>query len=101
MFTVISKFTVDNKNNMTDSVKNAYCERPHIVENAAGFVRLDVLSPLENPNEIWLITYWADESSFQEWYRTHQFKEAHSKIPAGLKLTSKKTEMIFFEHITS
>jgi heme-degrading monooxygenase HmoA len=101
MFAVISKFTIDNKDNMTASVKNAYRERPHLVENAAGFVRLDVLSPVQNPDEIWLITYWTDQTSFQEWYRTHLYKEAHANIPAGLKLISDRTEMLFFEHISS
>jgi hypothetical protein len=39
----MSKFTVDDQNDMTGAVKTAYRERPHVVENAAGFVRLDVL----------------------------------------------------------
>jgi heme-degrading monooxygenase HmoA len=94
MFAVISKFTIDNKDNMTASVRNAYRERPHLVENAAGFV-------LQNPDEIWLITYWTDQTSFQEWYRTHLYKEAHANVPAGLKLISDRTEMLFFEHISS
>lgn len=101
MFAVISKFTVDNKDNMTASVKNAYVGRPHLVESAAGFVRLDVLSPVQNPDEIWLITYWTDQTSFQEWYRAHSYKEAHSNIPAGLKLISDRSEMLFFQHISS
>jgi heme-degrading monooxygenase HmoA len=101
MFVVISKFTVNNKDNMTASVKNAYVERPHQVDKAPGFVRLDVFSPLVNPDEIWLLTYWTDQTSFQEWFRTHHYKEAHSKIPAGLTLVSDRTEMFFFEHISS
>jgi heme oxygenase (mycobilin-producing) len=101
MFVVISKFTVDNKENMTASVKQAYVERPHLVENAAGFLRLDVLSPMENPDEIWLLTYWTDQTSFQEWYCTHRYKDAHANIPAGLKLISDQTKMLFFEHISS
>ena len=49
MFVVISKFTIDNKDHMTELVKKAFEERPHRVEDAAGFIRLDVLTPLENP----------------------------------------------------
>jgi heme-degrading monooxygenase HmoA len=101
MFVVISKFAINNKGNMTASVKKAYVERPHLVDNAAGFVRLDVLSPQENPDEIWLLTYWTDQTSFQEWFRTHHYKEAHCKIPAGLTLVSDRAEMRFFEHISS
>lgn len=101
MFVVLSKFTVDNQDDMTEAVKGAYRARPHLVENAAGFVRLDVLSPIEHPNQIWLITYWADQANFQQWFRTHPYKEAHQNIPTGLKLISDQTEMLFFEHIAS
>jgi len=101
MFVVLSKFTVDNKVDLTESVKRAFSERPHLIENAAGFVRLDVLSPMEQPDQIWLITYWADQVSFQQWFRTHPYKEAHQNIPTGLKLISEQTEILYFEHITS
>jgi heme oxygenase (mycobilin-producing) len=101
MFVGLSKFTVNNKDNMTASVKNAFVERPHLVENAPGFVRLDVLNPLENQDEIWLLTYWTNQTSFQEWYRTHRYKEAHANIPPGIRLINDQTEMLFFEHISS
>lgn len=101
MFVVISKFTVDNWDGMTASVKDAFVNRPHRVEDAPGFVRLDVLSPLENPNEIWLLTYWTDQASFRQWYHAHHYKDAHSGIPKGLTLISERTEMLFFEHITA
>ena len=101
MFAVISKFTIDNQNDMTGAVKTAYRERPHVVENAAGFVRLDVLSPMDQPDQIWLITYWADQASFQQWFRTHPYQEAHQNIPSGLRLIRTQTEMLFFEHIAS
>ena len=100
MFVVVSKFTVNNRDNMTLAVKTAFRERPRLVESAPGFVRLDVLSPLENPDEIWLITYWTEKASFQEW-RTNHYKEAHSLIPEGLSLISDRTEMLFFEHVSS
>ena len=101
MFVVISKFTIDNQHDMTGAVKAAYRERPHLVENAAGFVRLDVLSPMEQPDQIWLITYWVDQASFEQWYRTHSYQEAHQNIPSGLKLIRDQTGMLFFEHIAS
>jgi len=101
MFVVISKFTVDEQGGMTASVKNAFAARPHRVENAPGFVRLDVLSPLDHPNEILLLTYWESQTRFQEWYRTHHYHEAHSSMPAGLRLIGDGAELHFFEHISS
>ena len=55
---VLSRFVVAN--DMDTEVKRAFILRPHLVDGAAGFVRMDVLSPEDMPNEIWLMTYWAD-----------------------------------------
>lgn len=101
MFVVLSRFTVANGSDMAAQVKEAFKHRPHEVEAAAGFVRLDAISPVEKPAEIWLLTYWADESSFRQWYRTHQYQAVHQNIPAGLKLLSPETTMQFFDYICS
>lgn len=101
MFVVLSKFTVQSKPDSIGDVRRAFRERPHLVEEAAGFVRLDVLSPEANPDQIWLLTYWTDQASFEQWFRTHRYQEAHKGVPAGLRLVSDQTEMIFFEHVAS
>jgi len=54
-FTAISKFEV--RNNMEDEVREAFRNRPELVENADGFVGLNVISPKDNPAEFWLITH--------------------------------------------
>ncbi|MEP6945795.1 MAG: antibiotic biosynthesis monooxygenase [Acidobacteriota bacterium] len=99
MFVVLSKFTVENSNGMTDSVKRAYAARPHLVDQAPGFVRLDVISPIEGPDEIWLLTYWAAKSDFTIWFKAHHFQESHSKVPTGLKLVSGTNSIQYFHHI--
>jgi heme-degrading monooxygenase HmoA len=99
MFVALSKFIIAN--DKTDAVKTAFQNRPHLVEQATGFLRMDVLSPVDNPNEIWLITYWQDENSYQLWHRSHAYKESHQSIPQGLKLVPKTNEIRFFEYISS
>jgi heme-degrading monooxygenase HmoA len=99
MFIALSRFTVAN--GMTDLVKAAFRQRPHLVDEVAGFVRLDVLSPQDTPDEIWLLTSWEDEASFHAWHRSHQHRESHRGIPKGLKLVPKSVELRFFEHIAS
>ena len=99
MFVALSKFVVAN--DMSTAVKQAFRDRPHAVESASGFVRLDVLSPEENLNEIWLITYWSTRKNFEEWHKSHLYRESHSGIPKGLKLVPKGTSLIFFEHVSS
>lgn len=99
LFVAISKFAVAN--GMTQQVKEAFIARPHMVDSADGFVRLDVISPLESPDEIWLLTYWRDQDSFKAWHKSHTYRDSHKGIPKGLKLNPSATEIRFFEHIAS
>ncbi|MEX2602405.1 MAG: antibiotic biosynthesis monooxygenase family protein [Balneolaceae bacterium] len=97
-FTAISKFEI--KNNMEEEVREAFRNRPGFVENADGFIRLDVISPKENPSEIWLITHWADEDSFHHWHKNHK-SDSHQNIPKGLKLVKRSFTLTYYEHISS
>jgi heme-degrading monooxygenase HmoA len=98
-FVALSRFTVAG--GMSEQVKAAFVNRPHLVEDAPGFLRLDVLSPLDNGDEIWLITYWRDEASYRQWHRSHLYKESHGQMPKGLKVVPRSAEVRFFEHICS
>lgn len=98
MIASISKFEIQN--GLEKQVKAAFKNRPGFVEHAKGFLRLDVLSPLNNPAEIHLITYWESEEDFDYWHR-HHLKESHKNIPKGLKLVPKSWELTKYEHISS
>lgn len=99
MFIALSQFTIAN--NMTEQVKDAFINRPHLVEDAQGFLRLEVMSPSDNKDEIWLLTYWRDEDSFKVWHHSHLYHDSHKGIPKGLKLVPKSARLRFFEHISS
>lgn len=98
-FAAISRFTIAN--GMTAEVKVAFRTRPHLVDNAAGFRRMEVISPVDRPEEIWLITFWEDEGSFRIWHRSHLYRDSHKGIPKGLKLVPGETEIRHFEHVAS
>lgn len=98
MFTVISTFEI--LNGMENEVKQAFIKRPGLVEKYEGFVGLDVLSPLENSSQVWLITHWTDEESFKTWHKKH-LKDSHAGIPKGLKLVPHSFKLRFFNHIAS
>ena len=98
-FATLSRFTVAN--GMTAEVKRAFLERPHQVDGAPGFVRMEVISPVDAPDEIWLLTFWSDEQSFRVWHHGHQYRESHAGIPKGLKLVPKSVEIRYFEHVGS
>ena len=97
-FVALSRFTVAH---MTDQVKHAFQQRPHRVDNASGFVRMEVLSPCDAPDEIWLLTYWKDEQSYRTWHHSHLYKESHQGIPKGMRLVPKSVSIRFFEHVAS
>ena len=99
MFIALSQFTVAN--NMAAEVRNAFVDRPHLVDDASGFIRLEVISPLDNKDEIWLLTYWRDEESFKTWHHSHLYHDSHKGIPKGLKLIPKSARLRFFEHVSS
>lgn len=97
-FVALSRFTVTG---MSDEVKQAFRQRPHRVDAASGFLRMEVLSPFDAPNEMWLITYWHDEASYRAWHHSHLYKESHQGIPKGLRLVPKSVSIRFFEHVAS
>lgn len=98
MVVVLSKFQVGG--DMVEAVRRAFTERPHLVDDAPGFLRLEVLRPRDRPDEFWLWTYWADEESYRTWHRSHAYKESHKGIPKGLKLIPKSAEIRVFERVT-
>ena len=98
-FVSLSKFVVAN--DKIAEVKEAFRHRPHLVDGEPGFLRLEVFSPLDRPEEIWLITYCTDAESFTLWHHSHLYRESHKGIPKDLKLIPGETEIRHFEHICS
>lgn len=98
-YVAYSRFVVAN--GMREEVKAAFRQRPGLVDTAPGFLRMDVISPLDRPEEFWLVTFWSDEDSFRQWHRGHTYSDSHAGIPPGLKLVRGETVVKGFEHVTS
>jgi heme oxygenase (mycobilin-producing) len=95
MYVVISRFTI--RNGMADEVRQAFRDRPHLVDCAEGFIGMEVMSPVGNRDEIWLLTRWADDRSYQAWHKGHGYHASHAGIPKGLKLVPNTTQIGFFD----
>jgi len=54
--------------------------RARLVENMAGFIRLEILRPVKSDYYV-VLTHWQDEASFRGWADSAEFKEAHNKRP--------------------
>jgi diguanylate cyclase (GGDEF)-like protein len=89
--TVISRFRV--RNGLEEEVCRAFLDRPRLVEKAAGFCGLNVLTDAANPSVFLLLTRWTDESSFQAWHRSEAHRESHAMMPQGLKLDATFTSL--------
>jgi heme-degrading monooxygenase HmoA len=57
--------------------------RARLVDQAAGFVRNEVLRPLKAGAPYIVMTHWADEASFRAWTESGAFREAHANPPPG------------------
>lgn len=97
-FVALSIFEVAN--GMEEEVKEAFKNRPRFVENWKGFIKLEVVSPKENPKEIWLITFWENAESYHNWYKSDNHKLSHPFIPKGLKLNPDKTSIKYYDYIS-
>jgi heme oxygenase (mycobilin-producing) len=82
---------------MTEDVRSAFLDRPHLVDTAPGYLGMEVMSPLDNRAEIWLMTRWHDEQSYREWHRSHEYHASHKRIPKGLKLVPGSASVRLFE----
>lgn len=98
-YVALSRFRV--RNGMSAEVEEAFRARPHMVDDAPGFVRMDVLTPAEDEAEFWLLTYWTDEESYRTWHASHLYRDSHAGIPKGLKLDPAFTELRAFRYVGS
>ncbi len=95
MFVALSRFVVAN--GKSDAVRAAFRGRPHLVDHAPGFLSMQVMCPIDGPDEVWLVTHWRDEQSYRTWHRSHEYHESHKGIPKGLKLVPGSANVRLFE----
>ena len=97
MFVAMRRFVIAN--DRVTAVREAFRQRPRSVDQAAGFIRMEVLSPVDCPEEMWLMTYWQDKASYERWHAGPDYRNAQQHIPKGLKLHPGHTELRFFDVI--
>jgi heme-degrading monooxygenase HmoA len=97
-FIALSQFTVIK--GMEEPVKEAFLSRPHFVDQAPGYIRMEVLCPQQKPEEFWLLTWWQDEASYLTWHHSHEYRASHKYMPKGLKLVPKTAKVTFLEQIS-
>ncbi len=91
----LSQFTVGN--GMDEEVRAAFLARPHEVDQAPGFIRMQVWQPQGDPSVFWLVTWWQDEASYRTWHHSHAYRQSHAYLPKGLKLVPGKQRIDHFK----
>lgn len=75
---------VANRISVTKGFEKAFEERfksrARKVDRMPGFIRNEVLRPLESEYYI-ILTYWKDKETFSSWTESKEFKEAHKNKP--------------------
>ncbi len=82
---------------MSEDVRLAFRNRPHLVDGADGFLGMEVMSPVDSPAEVWLVTRWRDEQAYRDWHTGHLYHDSHKGIPKGLKLVRGSASVKLFD----
>ena len=62
----------------------AFRRRAHLVDDADGFVDLQVWQSDRDPCEIVMVSRWRDRSAFKEYMRSEAHRVSHERIDPGL-----------------
>ena len=97
MVVALSRFKVAN--GMEADVARAFRERPGTVEQAPGFLWLEVFADAGDPSVFYLVTRWTDREAFETWHKSPAHRDSHAFIPKGLKLDPEWTQVLYLERI--
>jgi heme-degrading monooxygenase HmoA len=87
-------------NGMDQEVRAAFVARPHLVDQAEGFLRMVVLQGDNDPSEFCLVTFWRDAACFDRWFRSDAHRASHVGIPKGLKVVPGSVEVKRLQVVT-
>ncbi|WP_435358806.1 antibiotic biosynthesis monooxygenase family protein [Haloarchaeobius sp. DFWS5] len=82
-----------------DAFEERFEKRAKTVDQREGFVRLEVLRPVDADHYV-VLTYWESEDAFEAWTQSEDFRESHSDRPPK-EMFSGKNEMESHEVIIS
>ncbi len=97
MVLVISRFKVAN--GMEQEVRQAFLARPRLVDDAPGFLGMEVFTDAEDSSAFYLVTRWTDSRSFRAWHGSEAHHQSHRGIPKGLKLAPGFTQVTHLERL--
>jgi len=97
MIIAMSRFRV--LHSREQDIRQAFLDRPRLVEDHAGFLGLEVFQDEKDSALFYLLTRWNDAASFRAWHSSQAHKHSHELMPKGLKLDSAFTELRILERV--
>ena len=97
MILALSRFKVAN--GLESSVARAFLNRPRLVEQAEGFLGIEVFTDSSDASVFYLSTRWTTESAFRQWHSSEAHHTSHRGIPKGLKLDPEYTQLVVLEYL--
>ena len=97
MIVAVSRFRVAN--GLQDEVKEAFRQRPRLVDAEPGFLGMETFTDASEPTVFYLVTRWTDAAAFHAWHRSDAHHLSHRFIPRGLKLDAQWTKLAVLDRI--
>ncbi len=97
MILAISRFRVANE--MEGAVKEAFFNRPHLVDSVPAFLGMETFTDASDPTIFYLVTRWTDIESFRSWHGSAEHRLSHKFIPKGLKLDPTYTKVTILDRL--
>lgn len=82
MYVSMSRLRVDGER--ADELIHAFRGRAHLVDDAAGFIRLEVWQG-GDPGEVVMVSWWRDRASFSTYMKSAEHRVSHDRIPRELQ----------------
>src|SRR3712207_6792239 len=67
-----------------DELVAAFERRAHLVDDAPGFVDLEVWRSDRDPGEVIMVSRWRDRAAFRDYMRSDAHRISHDRIPPDL-----------------
>jgi heme oxygenase (mycobilin-producing) len=72
---------------------SAFRSRAGLVDNARGFLGLEVWQSDRDPGELVMVSRWTDRACFRDYMRSEEHRISHARIPADLDEAIKLEEL--------
>jgi heme oxygenase (mycobilin-producing) len=79
----MSRLRVDEQR--SDELIAAFRARAHLVDDAEGFLDLQVWRSDRDPGEVLMVSRWRDREAFKAYMKSHEHRVSHERIDPDLK----------------